>query len=68
MKLVLDSARHNPAPENIRTLCGKTGLTQAEIGEYIGVAPRTLRSYFTGERECPYPTQFALEVLVSMLK
>ena len=58
-----DSTLHNPAPEYIRGLIERSGLTQVQAAIRIGIAPRTMRRYLAGELVTPYLVQFALEVL-----
>lgn len=60
-----DAARHNPAPDYLRQLVDKTGLSQRACAKAIGVSERTFRDYLNSshESECPYPVQFALEML-----
>lgn len=44
--------RHNT--DAVHALVKRTGLTQGEAAQEIGLAPRTLRMYLNGSRECPY--------------
>jgi transcriptional regulator with XRE-family HTH domain len=55
---------YDPRPEYIGELIESTGLTQERLGEVLGVAPRTIRKWLSGERQFPYLAQFALECLV----
>lgn len=63
-----DSARHNPDPQYLRELIDQAGLSQRGIARLLGLHERTFRQYITSREnatylECPYPVQFALEVL-----
>lgn len=60
-----DAIRHDPRPEHIRALLEQAGLSQREAARRIGVSERVMRYYCAGEREPPYPVQFALESLSS---
>lgn len=44
-----------------RALVARTGLTQAQVAERIGVDARTMRRYLASD--APYTAQFALEQL-----
>lgn len=64
------NARHrNPDPEYIRDLIRRTGLTQEQAGERIGVATRTMRYYLSLDpesyRPAPYCVQYTLEQLAA---
>lgn len=41
-------------PDSVHALVKRTGLTQGEAAQEIGLAPRTLRMYLNGRRKCPY--------------
>lgn len=58
-----DASRHNPAPDYLRGLVASSGLSQRAAAESIGISDRLLRYYLKGDRECPYPVQYALERL-----
>lgn len=54
---------HNPDPAYLRSLLERAGLSQREAARRIGISERVMRYYLAGDREAPYPTQFALERL-----
>lgn len=56
-----DATRHDPRPEYLRALLAQAGLTQRDAARRIGVSERVMRYYVAGERDAPYPVQFALE-------
>lgn len=58
-----DSSKHNPDPKYLRSLIEGVGLSQAKVAVLIGIAPRTIRSYLSGDRPIPYNVQFAVECL-----
>lgn len=58
-----DARKHNPNPKYLRSLIEAAGLSQRAAAERIGIGDRLLRYYLSGEREAPYPVQFALECL-----
>ena len=58
-----DASKHNPAPEYIRGLVARSGMSQRAAAEQIGISDRLLRYYLKGDRSCPYPVQYALEQL-----
>lgn len=58
-----DASKHNPDPEYLRSLVLAAGLSQRACAERIGIGDRLMRYYLSGEREAPYPVQFALECL-----
>ena len=61
-----DATLHNPSPEYIRGLIKSSGLTQVQAANRIGIAPRTMRRYLSGELVTPYLVQFALEALANL--
>lgn len=58
-----DATKHNPAPDYLRGLLESADLSQREAARRIGISERVMRYYLAGEREAPYPVQFALEAL-----
>lgn len=61
-----DSHLHDPRPEYIRSLIIKSGLTQSEAAERIGVSGRMMRYYLSEDDRstlAPYVVQYALECL-----
>ena len=58
-----DASKHNPDPEYIRGLVSSTGLSQHAAAQQIGISARVMRYYLSGERDAPYPVQYALEQL-----
>ncbi len=58
-----NSGRHNPDPAYLRELLERAGLSQREAARRIGISERVMRYYLAGEREAPYPVQYALESL-----
>ncbi len=58
-----DPRKHNPDHGYLRSLIEAAGLSQRAAARSIGISERTMRYYLSGERECPYPVQFALEAL-----
>lgn len=60
-----DAAHHNPRPDYLCALLSTAGLSQLEAARRIGVSGRVMRYYLAGEREAPYPIQYALEQLAS---
>lgn len=65
-----DSSRHNPDPRYLRGLLEKTGLTQRQAAQLLGISDRVMRYYLSAEtsdsyRAAPYPVQFALECLAA---
>ena len=60
-----DISKHNPAPQYLRELLARAGLTQAAAAEKLGLTPRTMRLYLQadGGLTAPYPVQFCLEAL-----
>ena len=80
--LIPDATHHNPSPAYLRTLLGAIKdptlvsnsrrnagqADQLKVAARIGVQPRTFQRYLDeGHKlECPYPVQFALEVLAGI--
>lgn len=80
--LLPDVAKHNPSPAYLRTLLGAIKdptlmslsrrnagqADQLKVAARIGVQPRTFQRYLDERHklECPYPVQFALEVLANI--
>lgn len=63
-----DATAYNPDPDYLRSLIAKTGLTQNEIADRVGVSHRTMRRYITfanseNYQKAPYAVQFAIECL-----
>lgn len=57
------ATKHNPDPAYLRELLERAGLSQREAARRIGISERVMRYYLSGEREAPYPVQYALENL-----
>lgn len=66
--MIPDASRHWPRPEYLRALLERAGLSQREAARRIGISERVMRYYLAGEREAPYPVQYALEGLAVNLK
>jgi transcriptional regulator with XRE-family HTH domain len=58
-----DASKHDPRPEYLRALLDQTGLSQHATARRIGISERVMRYYLAGEREAPYPVQYAIERL-----
>jgi transposase len=63
-----DASQHNPAPEYLRALVERSGLSQRAAAQRIGVSERVMRYYLAAEgsdgwRAAPYTVQYALEAL-----
>lgn len=58
-----NALKHNPDPAYLRELLERAGLSQREAARRIGISERVMRYYLSGEREAPYPVQYALENL-----
>lgn len=58
-----DPNEHYPEPDYLRYLIEAAGLSQRAAAKAIKISERAMRYYLSGERECPYPVQFALEAL-----
>lgn len=63
--MIPDAAKHDPRPEHIRALIDRSGLSQRKAAARIGISERVMRYYCAGERDAPYPVQYALESLAS---
>ena len=60
-----DARGYEPNRDYLAELVASTGLSQKKTSERVlGVDPRTLRRYLSGERRIPYTVQFALECWV----
>lgn len=60
-----DAALHNPDPDYLRSLLQRAEVSQRAAARKIGISERVMRYYLAGEREAPYPVQFALECLAA---
>lgn len=65
-----NSKTYNPDPDYLRALIAKTGMTQRQVAELIGISPRMIRSYLTFTdnatyQKAPYAVQFCLECLAN---
>ncbi|MDO4224233.1 MAG: helix-turn-helix transcriptional regulator [Acinetobacter sp.] len=63
-----NAQHYNPDPDYLRELIAKTGLTQNEVAQRVGVSGRTMRRYLTfstseNYQQAPYAVQFAIECL-----
>ena len=58
-----DASLHDPRPEYLRALLDQAGMSQREAARRIGISERVMRYYLAGEREAPYPVQYAIERL-----
>lgn len=63
-----DACLHDPSPDYLRALIGRSGLSQRVCAARLGIDPRTLRYYLQREdhptyRAAPYVIQYALERL-----
>lgn len=58
-----NALKRNPDPAYLRELLERAGLSQREAARRIGISERVMRYYLSGEREAPYPVQYALENL-----
>jgi transcriptional regulator with XRE-family HTH domain len=59
-----NAENYDPRPEYLAELIGSTGLSQAALGQLLGVTDKTLRNWLSGRNPFPYTAQFALECLV----
>jgi hypothetical protein len=60
--------RHNPAPDYLRGLICRSGLSQVKVDKRLGISLRSLGLYISaldapGHLPVPYCVQFALECL-----
>ncbi len=65
-----DATLHNPAPDYLRGLLDKAGLSQRKAAHTLGVSERMMRYYLVPAdnadyREAPYVVQYALEQLAA---
>lgn len=63
-----DATNHDPRPDYLRALIGRSGLSQRACALRLGIDPRTLRYYLQREdhptyRAAPYVIQYAIEQL-----
>jgi predicted transcriptional regulator len=67
MKMKPDATKHNPDAAYLRELVSKSGKTQEECAELVGVSARMMRYYLSTTtatfRPASYTVQFALECL-----
>jgi hypothetical protein len=69
-----DASQHNPAPEYLRALVERSGLSQRAAAQRIGVSERVMRYYLAEpgvtarSAEAPYPVQYALEALAGRIR
>jgi len=63
--LIPDAAQVNSDPRYLRRLIERTGMTQEEVAQRIGISFRAMRNYLSeaAARPAPYLVQFALECL-----
>lgn len=57
----------NPSPmppDELRTALAKLSLTQTEAAEVLGVTPRTMRRWASGEIVCSGPAAIVLRLMV----
>ena len=57
------SDKRNADPDYLRSLVKRAGISQRAAARAIGISPRSMRHYLSGERTAPYTVQFALESL-----
>ena len=50
-------------PNELKLLCQKHGLTQAEMGQFLGHAPRSMRRYVCGEAVIPRSSVLLLRMI-----
>lgn len=80
-KSLPDARNHRPDPAYLLGLLDDAGLSQTEAAKRLGISDRTMRRYLalperryspgevvTERVPCPYPVQFALEVLATAAK
>lgn len=64
-----DASLHDPAPDYLRSLIARSGLSQRGAARAIGVSERQMRYYLAEpgstarHAQAPYPVQYALERL-----
>jgi transcriptional regulator with XRE-family HTH domain len=58
-----DASKHDPRPEYLRALLQQAGVSQRAAARQIGISERVMRYYLAGERDAPYPVQYAIERL-----
>lgn len=56
-----ESTNYKSDPKYFRTLIEGAEISQRKAAEIIGISPRTIRSYLSGDRPIPYSVQFVLE-------
>jgi transcriptional regulator with XRE-family HTH domain len=61
------SAQLRMAPEHLRDIIERAGITQARAAELAGVAERTMRQYLAGDREMPLSASGLLVVSLVLL-
>lgn len=61
--LLPDSSQSRPDPIYIRSLIETANLSQNGVARALGINPRTLRAYVSGEADIPYSAQYCIEVL-----
>lgn len=59
-----NAINHNPDADFLCCLIDQIGLPHKEVAARIGVTPRALQYWMSGEREFSYTVQFALECLL----
>ena len=67
-----DASEHNGDPLYLRDLIARSGLSQRQVAERLGIRRTELQAYLFSEddprhRTVPYPVQFALECLAEGL-
>lgn len=66
-----DPSKHNPAPEYIRGLLTRIGVSQRKAAHVMGIGERMMRYYVTESSEhrpIPYATQYALECWAGLVE
>jgi hypothetical protein len=59
-----EELRIPPTHDQVRAAIGAAGLSTAEVGDLLGVDPRTVRRWIGGDRVMPWATWFALRTLI----
>lgn len=59
---------HNPDPAYLRGLIESSGFSQNYTATRIGIAPRSIRQYLSGDRPIPYSVQYAVEQLAGVVR